>query len=147
MDYREDIYFDDLKMKNVAGEFSEVIMDKLFDNNKIKCFSTLFPTRFKSDFSFAAQNSPTALDNILKRYEMLDYVFFDSGELSSMVEWMKLKERIRVGGLAVFHDIYFPKSIKNFMVCAAICCSKNWEIIYQDKSTPQGLLVARKTSE
>lgn len=128
------------------GNIINQILEKLFQDNQINCFSTLFPSRFKSDFAFAGSKRKSALDKILDRYDSLDYVFFDCGELSSMIEWMKLKDHIRVGGLAAFHDIYFPKSIKNFMVCAAIHCSSKWRIIYQDESTPQGLLVAEKVA-
>lgn len=144
----DSIYFLELGIGESAkqGDIINQILDKLFRDNQINCFSTLFPSRFKSDIGFAGLGKKSALDKILERYDSLDYVFFDCGELSSMIEWMKLKDHIRVGGLAAFHDIYFPKSIKNFMVCAAIHCSPNWRIIYQDESTPQGLLVAEKVA-
>jgi predicted O-methyltransferase YrrM len=84
------------------------------------------------------------LDELLQQTECFDLVFFDSGELSSLPEWIKLKDHIRPGGIAVFHDIYFPKSFKNFLTCSAVTVDPKWQVIYQDRSTPQGLLIAVK---
>ena len=82
------------------------------------------------------------LSKLVSEVEYFDLIFFDSGEFSSHLEWIILKNYIRKGGIAVFHDIYFPKSIKNFLVCAAIYSDPEWQIIYQDETTPQGLLIA-----
>ncbi len=73
-----------------------------------------------------------------------DMVFFDSGELASMIEWQNLKKHIVVGGYAAFHDIYFPKSLKNIIPCAAILADSNWEMVFCDNSTRQGLFIARR---
>jgi len=73
-----------------------------------------------------------------------DLIFFDSGELSTIVEWTQLQHRVSVGGLVAFHDIYFPKSIKSCVVCAAVVADSSWEVVYVDDSTPQGLLIARR---
>jgi len=144
-DYRSDVYWRDLGLNESEKDLTERILEKLFDDdNRLRCFSALFPARFRTDIGFAAPDGRNALDELIKEVGYFDFVFFDSGELPSMIEWMKLKGHIRQGGLAVFHDIYFPKSIKNFLVCASIYCSPEWEIIYQDASTPQGLMVARK---
>jgi hypothetical protein len=75
-----------------------------------------------------------------------DFVFFDSGEVSSNIEWLNLKDKIAVGGLAAFHDIYFPKSIKNFLPCAAIAADPAWNVILLDEGTIQGLLIAQRIS-
>ena len=144
-EYPSDIYYRDMQLDSIKGNFAVGVLDKLFcDNDWLKCFSKLFPTRFESDFRFAGSENRSCLDRLIEQVDYFDFVFFDSGELSSMIEWMKLKDRISVGGLAVFHDIYFPKSIKNFLVCAFIYQSPEWEILYQDRSTPQGLLIARR---
>lgn len=73
-----------------------------------------------------------------------DLVFFDSGELSSIVEWIDVEKHIKEGGLAVFHDIYFPKSIKNAVVSACISAHPGWQVLYVEDRTPQGLLIAKK---
>jgi hypothetical protein len=73
-----------------------------------------------------------------------DFIFFDCGEYSSLAEWFILEDQIKVGGYAFLHDIYYPKSIKNFIVATLIASSKKWEIIYQDKFSAQGGLVARR---
>jgi hypothetical protein len=57
---------------------------------------------------------------------------------------MLLKDRIEVSGYAIFHDIYYPKSIKNFLVCCMVELSDDWEFVYTDTITPQGGAVAVK---
>ena len=84
------------------------------------------------------------VDKILENNIEYDFIFFDSGELSSLVEWVLLENQIKIGGYAILHDIYFPKSIKNFLVASFINISKNWEIVYKDLSTTQGMLVAKR---
>ena len=83
---------------------------------------------------------------LVKRGREFDFVFFDCGEYSSLAEWFLLEEQIKVGGFALLHDIYFPKSVKNFIVAALISLSDKWEIIYVDRISPQGALVARRVS-
>jgi hypothetical protein len=84
------------------------------------------------------------LDSFLAEGKVWDLIFFDSGEWSSMVEWVKFKGHIRVGGFAAFHDIFFPKSFKNFIVCASVLSDPDWRVIYVDQSTVQGLMVAQR---
>ena len=74
-----------------------------------------------------------------------DAIFFDCGELSSMAEWIYFKELIPVGGYALFHDIFYPKSIKNFLVATYIDLSPCWDIVLLDSFTPQGGMIAKKT--
>lgn len=84
------------------------------------------------------------LDRVVPADQMWDLVFFDSGELASALEWRKLKDRIVIGGIAAFHDIFFPASLKNCVVCASVCADEGWEVVYMDESTKQGLLIARR---
>ena len=84
------------------------------------------------------------LDELIARGNQWDLVFFDSGELSSMLEWVKLKDKIAVGGVAAFHDIFFPKSFKNFIVCASVLADPDWKVVFIDDSTHQGLMIAQK---
>lgn len=92
-------------------------------------------------FDTAARVS--VLDDIKDQAEW-DLIWFDSGEISSMVEWSKLKRYIEPGGLAAFHDIFFPKSMKNFVICTSLLHDPKWEVLLVDASTRQGLLVARR---
>jgi hypothetical protein len=73
-----------------------------------------------------------------------DMIFFDSGEFASMLEWTRLKSRINVGGHAAFHDVFFPKSIKNLIPCAAILTDPDWEMVFCDDSTKQGIMIAKR---
>ena len=70
--------------------------------------------------------------------------FFDCGEISSIAEFWLLLPLMRQGDYVLLHDIIYPKSIKNFLVATYLTVCKDWEILYLDKSTPQGGLVARK---
>jgi len=84
------------------------------------------------------------IEELISHDTCWDIIFFDSGELSSMIEWTKLKEQIAIGGFAAFHDIFFPKSIKNIVPCAALAADPDWDIVFCDDSTKQGLLIAQK---
>ncbi len=129
-----------------VDDFSRRCLDLLFDADGVRCLSSLFPGICLEESRFSQSTGDSALQALLKEAPEFDFIFFDCGEFSSMVEWTILKDRIRPGGLAVFHDIYFPKSVKNFLVAAAVTVDKEWEILYRDRTTPQGLLIARKRS-
>ncbi len=76
--------------------------------------------------------------------ENIDVVFLDSGEFSSLPEWVIVEPRLRIGGYIILHDIFFPKSFKNWIVASSIVANSNYRILFIDESTPQGLLVAQK---
>tara|TARA_B100001964_G_scaffold194883_1_gene218677 strand:- start:342 stop:698 length:357 start_codon:yes stop_codon:yes gene_type:complete len=84
------------------------------------------------------------VDKILENNIEYDFIFFDCGEFSSQVEWVLLENQIKIGGYSILHDIYFPKSIKNFLVASFINISKDREVDYKDSSTTQGMLVAKE---
>jgi hypothetical protein len=75
--------------------------------------------------------------------EELDFFFSDSGEYCGIAEWNIVKDKIRAGGYFAAHDIYYPKSIKNFKVKKIIKKSNDWKILVTTK-TVQGLLIAQK---
>ena len=127
-----------------SANFATACLDKLFDGQKLRCLGSLFPEILGRETRYAETKGPGVLEGLLEKVDVFDSVFLDCGEFSSMIEWMKLKDRIRKHGLAIFHDIYFPKSVKNFLICAAIRASKDWEILYRDATTPQGLIIARR---
>ena len=58
--------------------------------------------------------------------------------------WEIVEARLRPGGYVILHDIFFPKSFKNWLVCGAITANAAYETLYIDRSTPQGLMVAQK---
>ncbi len=120
-----DIFIPDAK----TLRFPPTLLDKLSPNG-----------RFDKDVAFLDQHPRAAIDPS----QTWDLIFFDSGEYSSCLEWLTLKDRIAVGGLAAFHDIFFPKSMKNFLPCAAILADPNWRVVWLDQSTIQGLLIAQR---
>lgn len=75
-----------------------------------------------------------------------DAVFFDCGELSSVGEWSILEDTFQIGSYALFHDIFYPKSIKNFLIVTHLDLSDDWKVIYVDSNSLQGGLVAVKIS-
>lgn len=113
------------------GKFSQSLLD-IFRN-----------TNDEFDFLPTAETSNGLLSEILDHSDV-DVVFLDSGEFSSLPEWEIVSKRLRVGGYVILHDIFFPKSFKNWLVCASITASSNWNTIYLDRSIPQGLMIARK---
>jgi len=74
----------------------------------------------------------------------IDVVYLDSGEFSSNVEFNKLEKQLKAGTIVVAQDILFPKSIKSFLIGAFLVMSPDWRLIWQDNTTPQGILVAIK---
>ena len=92
---------------------------------------------FKGDDDF--------LRKVLFRHEELevDFFFSDSGEHCGVPEWQIVKNRIKQGGKFAAHDIYHPKSKKNFQVAAAIEKSDKWRVLVKT-STKQGLLIAER---
>ena len=74
----------------------------------------------------------------------IDAVFLDCGEASSLAEFLALEHRLESGSYVLLHDIYFPKSIKNFLLGALLTLDSDWEILYQDNISKQGGLVAKK---
>ena len=103
---------------------------------------------FANEIAFLEEQANAGRANVLDRLTHgegpWDMVFFDSGELASLVEWEKLRTHIAPGGFAVFHDIFFPKSFKNFIVCASLVADPAWRVVHVDNSTKQGLLVAQR---
>jgi len=103
---------------------------------------------FENEIAFLddveARGKSGIIDKLVAAGKRWDLIFFDSGELSSMIEWTLLKDRINVGGFAAFHDIFFPKSIKNIVPCAAIMADPDWELVFLDESSPQGLMIAKR---
>tara|TARA_R110001606_G_scaffold355312_1_gene506188 strand:- start:17329 stop:18240 length:912 start_codon:yes stop_codon:yes gene_type:complete len=141
-----------LKKTNDDGSYicrSVSPIDYLYPDGKFNINNTLLASevldtekKFYSQFDRVKKKG--FIDKVLKEKIVYDFIFFDCGELSSLVEWFMLKDTIRKGGYAFFHDIYFPKSIKNFIVATLVELSDEWDIIYTDTATPQGMLIAKR---
>ena len=95
------------------------------------------------NFSYEANTRCNCLEDCLKEMQP-EVVFLDGGEFSSMIEWEIVSRNMQKGNYVILHDILFPKSIKNWLVASSIKAKDDYEIIYLDKSTPQGILVAKK---
>jgi len=73
-----------------------------------------------------------------------DLVYMDSGEFSSNVEFNVIEPLLGVGATLIVQDIFFPKSIKSFLICAYLAMSNQWQVVWVDRTTPQGVLIAKK---
>ena len=49
-----------------------------------------------------------------------DFFFCDTGEYCGLSEWNIVKDVMSIGSKIALHDIYYPKSIKNFKVAEKI---------------------------
>lgn len=106
---------------------------------------------FESEKSFYSENNALTgigyCKSLVAASKKYDFIFFDCGEYSSLAEWAAMEGSIKKGGYALLHDIYYPKSVKNFLVATLIDLSPDWEIVYIDRVSAQGCLVAKKLTE
>lgn len=122
------------------------VIDKMLQSKRISFeLMDIFRTprdelEFYSDDTYAPHG---CLREIMEK-ENIDAVFLDSGEFSSLPEWEIVQSKLRPGGYVVLHDIFFPKSFKNWIVCGSIMANEAFVPLYIDNSTPQGLMVAQK---
>jgi len=110
--------------------------------------SSLFDLYRSNDCEFEwlkGYQSEVNFERSLKN-QKIDIVYLDSGEFSSVLEFNKLEKYLEPGSILVVQDILFPKSIKSFLIGAFLIGSTDYQILWQDNTTPQGVLVAVKTS-
>ncbi len=93
---------------------------------------------------FDAMTGEGACSRIAASETSINAVFFDCGEASSFAEFFALESRLKTGSYVLLHDIYFPKSIKNFLLAALLSLDPTWDVLYQDSISEQGGLVAIK---
>lgn len=126
---------------SAAGVLGKILNSKRLPPELLGVFRTL-----GDEFEFHADGAEPVrgcMQEIMESDE-IDAVFLDSGEFSSLPEWEIVESRLRPGGYVILHDIFFPKSFKNWLVCGAIMAHPAYETLYIDRSTPQGLMVAQK---
>lgn len=82
---------------------------------------------------------------VLKKHPdmQVDFYFSDCGEYCGYPEWLIIRDHIIPGGIFAAHDIYYPKSIKNFKVVEEIEKSPDWMVL-EKTSTKQGMFIAMK---
>jgi hypothetical protein len=98
----------------------------------------VFKTR-GNEFEFHDSDSEPlqgCLQDIMES-ENIYAVFLDSGEFSSLPGWEIVEARLRPGGYVILHDIFFPKSFKNWIVSSTIMANPIYERLYIDRLTPQ----------
>jgi hypothetical protein len=103
---------------------------------------------FTADIGFYEQFNAVSGDWACKRLSgsqmVIDALFLDCGEASSLAEFLSLEGNLKLGSYLLLHDIYHPKSIKNFLLATLLTLDPSWEILYRDTASTQGGLIARK---
>lgn len=89
-------------------------------------------------------NEKPVLRKLLCNYKP-NIIYLDSGEYSSNIEFNIIDELSENGTLLIVQDIFFPKSIKSFLIASAIMASERWKVLWIDRTTPQGIMVCQKT--
>jgi hypothetical protein len=69
-------------------------------------------------------------------------IYLDSGEYSTFVEFQIVDRTCKSGMFLIVQDVLFPKSIKGFLISCALIASPRWDVVWVDKSTPQGVVIA-----
>jgi hypothetical protein len=150
-----EISMDPRKLEKVNGVLNIEKFDKDSLIKKILSDKTILPELidvYRTDgdeLGFHKNNNIEQFDPLLKTImdeESIDVVFLDSGEFSSLPEWEIVEPRLRIGGYVILHDIFFPKSFKNWLVAGSIMANSSYNVLFIDETTPQGLLIAQKTT-
>jgi hypothetical protein len=137
------------KILNIDKFDSNILIDKILTNKKILAELIDIYRTDEDELIFHKNNSIEEFNPLLKTImdeENIDVVFLDSGEFSSLPEWEIVEPRLRVGGYVILHDIFFPKSFKNWLVAGSIMANPCYNVLFIDETTPQGLLVAQRIS-
>jgi hypothetical protein len=94
--------------------------------------------------NFNAMSGKGACAQLAESGVNVDAVFFDCGEASSLAEFLALECSLKKGSYVLLHDIYYPKSIKNFLLATLLMLDSSWDVLYQDRVSDQGGMVAIK---
>lgn len=123
---------------------SSVIKDYLIKNSLFvnKLFN-LYRTE-TDEFHFLKNSKfKPMLRTLLNEYSP-NIIYLDSGEYSSVIEFNIIDELCKNGTLLIVQDIFFPKSIKSFLISSAIMASDRWRVLWIDRTTPQGMILCKK---
>jgi hypothetical protein len=86
---------------------------------------------------------PACLDGLMADLQP-DLIFLDSGEFSTLAEFLVVDELAKAGAILVVQDILFPKSVKGFIIGGFVLNSPRWQMLWSDRSTAQGIFVAKR---
>lgn len=122
----------------------EAVLGMVRDLGKDKA-NYLLSRRYQGDeFEALGQTkAPACLDGLMVDLQP-DLIYLDSGEFSTLAEFVVIDELAKVGTILVVQDILFPKSIKGFIIGAIVQNSPRWQMLWSDRSTAQGIFVARR---
>ncbi len=128
---------------NLASLLDSLVSGNLFDTvcSHPNSISELPFYQSRSDIESSFSSSALNTTSVSHTY---DLIFFDCGELSSSAEWYFLSPLVPVGGRVMLHDVYYPKSVKNFLVATFIELSSDWKVEWRESASAQGGLLAVK---
>ena len=71
-------------------------------------------------------------------------IYLDSGDFSSNIEFSILNKSVKRNTILVVRAIFFPKSIRSFLIFSFLMFDTGWEVLWVDRTTPQRVIVATK---
>ncbi len=134
-----------------AGDYATELSDAIFHKNENSLLKFIEKKdSFKNEVNFYTENNMLSnqgyCSKLAKDSNQVDAIFYDCGEISSNAEWFATSKLIPLGGYVLLHDIYYPKSIKNIFIATLISLSNEWKILFVDKESDQGGLLAQRVS-
>lgn len=93
---------------------------------------------------FDAITGEKLCSSLVYKNTKIDALFLDCGEISSIAEFCILRHQMTPRSYILLHDIYYPKSIKNYLVGTLLILDESWELLYIDSVSAQGGCVFQK---
>ena len=144
------ISLDDRKYHKIAGIIENpfltpAVLKKYLLKNSLFCNQLMQSYRTQHDeFEFLKNTSCSPmLRSTLIQYQP-NIIYLDSGEFSNNLEFNIVTELAPSGSILILQDIFFPKSIKSFLIASSILSSPHWQVLWIDRTTPQGIVICKK---
>jgi hypothetical protein len=149
-----DVSMDGRKEKKCINIISKGSKKRILNHRALKSYllrngmfsSNLFKSyRYDGDeFDFLSESkTEKVLKNVLESFKP-NLIYLDTGEFSANLEFNLINKLAEPGTILLVQDILFPKSIKSFLISSFLLTTKRWKVIWIDKTTPQGIIMAIK---
>lgn len=145
-----DLHMDDRNYKKInnivnSNYLTPTILKNYFHKNSL--FKNCIIDSYKNEndeFNFLKNKNMDPVLRATINNDQPNIIYLDSGEFSSVIEFNIIDELCDKNTLLIVQDIFFPKSIKSFLICSAIFASERWQVLWVDRTTPQGMLICQK---
>lgn len=128
------------KLPSLQALRQKLATDDLFYRNILDYYSNF--GSLAKELDLIVQHPVVLNDDLLQT--QWDVIYFDSGELSTNVEFLRLSQSFSPQCLVAFHDVWFPKSFKSWLPATAMTRSGEWRPIYTDETTSQGMFIVER---